>query len=104
MANARPADPLLSRLIELLQRLHTETADFLEQADDPQVWYNRGYANGMLAALKELGFQAVLPGQLQADPPDLIHGQERLPWGQAYLHGLEQGARETREVLPPAAG
>ena len=98
-----PTPQVLPRLLALAQRLYGETSGFLDQADDPQLWYNRGYANGMLAAITELGHAAALTGLLVRDPPDLIQGQEVMPWGQAYRHGWEMGEREAREVLPAAA-
>ena len=37
-----------------------ETEGYLDRQDDPQLWYNRGYANGMVKALRELGQEAGL--------------------------------------------
>jgi len=92
-------DALLNRLLELIHRLYSETEGFLDDAADQQLWYNRGYANGMLKALRELGYGERLAADLEADPHDLISGQESLPWGRAYCHGVEVGFREAHEVL-----
>lgn len=92
-------DALLERLLELVHRLYSETEGFLEDTADQQRWYNRGYANGMVKALRELGFSERLAGVFEADPDDVIGGQEALPWGRAYRHGVEVGSRETHEVL-----
>ena len=46
---------LLSRLLDLIDRLRRETEGFLGAPGDQQLWYNRGYANGMVLALLRLG-------------------------------------------------
>ena len=93
--------PMLTRLLALIERLYTETEGFLERAEDEQLWYNRGYANGMISALTELGYGAQLHARIAADAADCIVGHEALSWGRAYLHGFETGDRETREVIGP---
>lgn len=90
----------VSQLIDLLQRLYAESVGFLDAPDDAQLWYNRGYANGMVRVLDEAGYRCRLREQVDPDPEDIIDGQERMPWGRAYTHGLEMGERECREVLP----
>lgn len=92
-------DALLSKLFSLIRRIYADTQDMLDNPADQQLWYDRGYANGMVRALRELGYGELLEGQLRPDPPDLIAGQEPLIWGKAYVHGQEVGARETFEVL-----
>lgn len=90
-------DELLNQLLELIDRLRDETQDFLEQAGDQQLWYNRGYANGMLLALRRLG-QTDHLGQRQPDNIDELAGQLAMPWGKAYRHGEAMGSRETEEI------
>ncbi len=98
---ATMSDPgLIEQLFTLLLKLHQETEGYLDRQDDPQLWYNRGYANGMIAALRVLGHAERLQQSLTPDPYDLARDQEHLPWGKAYEHGREMGWKETFEVLP----
>jgi hypothetical protein len=89
---------LLDQLLALIQRLYGETDGFLSAPDDQQLWYNRGYANGMIKALRDLGQTAGLERLGGIDPDDPIAGHEPLPWGKAYRHGFEMGERETHEI------
>ncbi len=94
---------ILASLIELLRELYGETDGFLEHQGDAQLWYNRGYANGMVSALRELGYGDSLPRDLVYDldgnTRDQVAEQGLLPWGRAYAHGVDVGRRETFEVL-----
>jgi hypothetical protein len=92
---------MLDRLFPILQRLYDETREFLDHPENQQHWYNRGYANGMVAALIELGYGEWLQTQLQVDAVDIIAGHEALAWGKAYQHGWETGKNETHEVIGP---
>jgi hypothetical protein len=93
------SDPqILHQLNELVARLYAETDGFADNPGDAQLWYNRGYANGMVRALIELGQGETVT--VAPDPEDIVAGQEMLAWGKAYLHGMETGYRETFEVLP----
>lgn len=90
-------EALLDQLVALLDRLREESADYLDEPGDQQRWYNRGYANGMLLALRALGQDAALGPRLPDDPAQLEpHGP--MPWGRAYRHGEEVGRRETHEI------
>lgn len=93
------APAVLPRLLELICDLYDDTQGFLERTDDLQLWYNRGYANGMIHALGRLGYARHIDAVLAADADDLIAGRELLPWGKAYRHGLEMGEKETRDVM-----
>lgn len=96
------SDPdLIEPLLALLTELTAESEGYLDRQDDPQLWYNRGYANGMVAALRELGHAARVAQVVAPDPYDSARDQDHLPWGKAYEHGRAMGARETREFLPP---
>jgi hypothetical protein len=99
-----PHGETLTKLVNLIRRLHGETQDFVDNPQDEQAWYNRGYANGMVYALDELGFASDLDSSIVRDPPDVITGFETFSWGRAYQHGFEMGAAETRQVVAPAAG
>lgn len=92
---------MLERLLQLLGRLYTESAGYFDHPEQEQLWYNRGYAEGMLQALRELGYAADIQDRVPAAAPPLPAGFEVLSWGRAYLHGQETGSRETREVLAP---
>ncbi|WP_078120758.1 hypothetical protein [Thiosocius teredinicola] len=94
---AELADDLLSQLVELIDRLRDESADFLDQPGDQQAWYNRGYANGMLTALVAIGVAGRL-GTRTPDDVDAIQAHETMPWGKAYRHGEQVGSRETYEI------
>jgi len=92
---------VLDQLINVVTELHTETSDFLNEADDQQQWYNRGYANGVVHALDDLGYAEYLAQKVNRDPTDIIKDHKMMPWGQAYQHGFEMGDKETREVIGP---
>ncbi len=94
-------ETLLPRLIDLILRLRADTVGYQDTPDDPQRWYDRGYADGMLAALLELGHGAALPPALagDADTGGLPAADRSTPWGRAYAHGMEMGGKETHEVL-----
>lgn len=99
-------DIVLPRLIRPLRDLYGETDGFLERQGEAQLWYDRGYANGMVAAIRELGYGKSLPDDLAFDPDgyarDLIAQQSFTPWGRAYGHGTDMGRNETFEVLEAA--
>jgi roadblock/LC7 domain-containing protein len=92
-------DKRIQQLLDLVGRLYAETGELSESDGDLQLWYNRGYANGMIQVLRELGAADQIAARVEADTADRLAGQEFLPWGKAYLHGFEMGDRETREVL-----
>jgi hypothetical protein len=91
---------LIEQLFALLAQLTEESEGYLDRQDDFQLWYNRGYANGMAAALRELGHGERVARTIAEDPYDRARDQDHLPWGKAYTHGREMGAKETFEVLP----
>jgi len=92
-------DAILPQLLELICDLYEGSQDYLDRTDDAQLWYNRGYANGVIHALELLGYARHVAGALEPDPEDVIAGQEILPWGKAYRHGWEMGEKETYEVM-----
>ena len=94
----RSEDPLITRLLELARELTEESEGYLDRQDDAQLWYNRGYANGMLGALQALGYGAEANAVIESDCYDAARDQAHLPWGKAYEHGREMGVRETYEV------
>ncbi|MEW8334191.1 MAG: hypothetical protein AB2602_12985 [Candidatus Thiodiazotropha sp.] len=93
------SEDIFQRLLPLVRELHAETATPVAQESELQLWYNRGYADGMIEAMRSLGFSQRLDAAGLAVDGSLISGQEFLPWGKAYLHGFEMGERETAEAL-----
>jgi hypothetical protein len=91
-------DELLNQLLELIDRLRDETKDFTEEAGDQQLWYNRGYANGMVLVLRRLG-QTERLGRREPDNLVELSGQLAMPWGKAYRHGETVGSMETQEII-----
>ena len=92
-----PPDELLNQLLDLIDQLRQETTGFLDEPGDQQVWYNRGYANGMVLALMRLEQTRQL-GDREPDDLDMLAGHLAMPWGKAYLHGETMGGRETEEI------
>jgi hypothetical protein len=93
------SDDIFQRLLQVVQDLNAETAALTESDGEPQLWYNRGYADGMVKAMQSSGYGPQLEAAgVQADKPQMT-GQEFLPWGKAYRHGFEMGEKETSEVL-----
>jgi hypothetical protein len=90
---------VLPQLLELICDLYDDSRDFLDRTDDPQLWYNRGYANGMIHALDLLGYARHVAGALEPDAQDRIDVNEALSWGKAYHHGWAMGQKETFEVM-----
>ena len=83
---------------EVIERLYQETDGYADNPADAQLWYNRGYANGMVAYFRAQGHEAQLPA-LAFDAPD-VYAQERvMEWHKAYHHGFEMGQKETGEVV-----
>ena len=90
---------VIEKLTELVERLYQETDTYEQNPSDAQVWYNRGYANGVAAFLKTQGYDDKLK-HLNLDAEDLYRGEQVMEWHKAYHHGFEMGSRETKEVLP----
>jgi hypothetical protein len=89
----------IDKLVNLVERLYGETEGYLEEQSDAQLWYNRGYANGMVSALKQAGHGETLASRLTLDAEEL-HSEDRfMAWTKAYHHGFEMGEKETREAL-----
>ena len=94
---AEVSHELLQQLIGLIDELREGSAGFLDQAGDQQLWYDRGYANGMLLALHDLD-QAGALGDRRPDDPDELGAHLAMAWGKAYRHGETMGSRETHEI------
>jgi hypothetical protein len=92
-------DELLERLLQLAQDLYTESAELSETESELQLWYNRGYADGMVRRINDLGYRQEVSSVLGPLAEKLSDEQRFLPWGKAYQHGFEVGEREAIEVL-----
>ena len=45
---------IVDRLLQVIRDLYNETDGVAEAEGDLQLWYNRGYANGVARALRDL--------------------------------------------------
>lgn len=90
---------LFERLLPVMVDLYAETADLAQGDGDLQLWYNRGYADGMAQAMRLAGLSSELDRNGLPAPLSIDQGERFLPWGKAYSHGFEMGEGETREVL-----
>ncbi|RDH83083.1 MAG: hypothetical protein DIZ80_12555 [endosymbiont of Galathealinum brachiosum] len=88
---------VIDKLAGLVEKLYNETADYSENPSDAQLWYNRGYANGVVAYFIKNGFVEKL-STLTLDAPDIYQGEQIMEWHKAYHHGFEMGERESGEV------
>jgi len=88
---------LLEQLVQLVNSLRAENEDFLQNHQDAQQWYNRGYANGMVRGLSRL-LDDPRPAGLVLDDESTLQGHEVMAWGKAYRHGESMGEKETYEV------
>jgi len=88
---------VIDKLAGLVERLYDETADYSNNPSDAQLWYNRGYANGVAAYFQAQGFSQKLD-HLNLDAADVYKGEQIMEWHKAYHHGFEMGERESAEV------
>lgn len=91
----------VDKLIRLVERLYLETGDYIDNPSDAQLWYNRGYANGIVAYFRAQGLMPGLEqqlGQLALDAAELHNADHIMQWHKAYHHGFEMGERESAEV------
>ncbi|MEW8507573.1 MAG: hypothetical protein AB2598_12800 [Candidatus Thiodiazotropha sp.] len=93
------SNDIFQRLLQVVQDLHAETLTLAAEESELQLWYNRGYADGMIEAMRRSGFTRQLEAAGLGIGSSPISGQELLPWGKAYRHGFEMGEKETAEVL-----
>ncbi|VAW58251.1 hypothetical protein MNBD_GAMMA11-2824 [hydrothermal vent metagenome] len=88
---------VVSQLVELLARLYSETEGYIDNPADAQLWYNRGYANGIAAFLVAQGLSEKL-SHLALDEADIHQKDGVMEWFKAYHHGFEMGRHESAEV------
>lgn len=92
---------VLNKLVQIVESLYRETAGFLDNGDNQQHWYNRGYANGIIRQLTDYGYRDYVEANTIPDAEDVIAGHEFWAWGKAYQHGMEMGMKETTDVIGP---
>jgi len=88
---------VIDKLAKLVERLYQESESYAENPSDAQLWYNRGYANGIVAFIRAEGYADKI-NYLNVDAADLYHGQQIMEWHKAYHHGFEVGLHESKEV------
>jgi len=88
---------VIDKLADLVARLYTETEGYAENPSDAQLWYNRGYANGVAAYLQANGFAEKMDS-VALDAEDIYKKDLVMAWHKAYHHGFEMGERESAEV------
>ncbi|MET0049753.1 MAG: hypothetical protein ABW095_01580 [Candidatus Thiodiazotropha sp.] len=96
----RSGDEVFSRLLQVVKNLYAETSGLAPEDAELQLWYNRGYADGMVAAMNRQGYAQNVQEALNPAPQPVSEESPFLPWGKAYRHGFEMGEGETLEVLP----
>ena len=96
---------LLNRLIAVIEDLYKQSEGFTDCPENSQLWYNHGYADGMVKALLALGYRDRIAELRRHTKKVAVSArcQAGLPWGKAYGHGLDSGYKETREVLRSAS-
>lgn len=91
---------IVDKLFDIVVRLYTETEGYIGNPSEVQLWYNRGYANGVVSVLRSKELLETLGSQLVLDADTRHQGENFMEWEKAYHHGFEMGEREAREVLP----
>jgi len=88
---------VIDKLVVLVEKLHSETNDYIDNSADAQLWYNRGYSNGIVAYLIENNFADKLE-HLALDNDGLYNNDHIMEWHKAYHHGFEMGVKESLEI------
>jgi len=88
---------VIEKLAELLEQLYQESESYADNPSDVQLWYNRGYANGIAAFLNAKGYDDKIK-HLKLDAADLYDGEQVMEWHKAYHHGFDMGLRESEDV------
>ena len=88
---------VIEQLTELVEKLYQESESYADNPSDVQLWYNRGYANGIVALLNAQGYADKI-NHLNLDAANLYNGEQVMEWHKAYHHGFDMGLRESQEV------
>ncbi|MCU7880631.1 MAG: hypothetical protein KZQ60_08910 [Candidatus Thiodiazotropha sp. (ex Lucinoma aequizonata)] len=89
---------VLKRFLQLVEDLYAETEILSEGESELQLWYDRGYADGMVSAMRPLDDAQQVDAVDATGDSSLVIGQELLPWGKAYQHGFDRGEKEITEI------
>ena len=89
---------VIDKLAALVEQLYVESETYSENPSDVQLWYNRGYANGIVSFLNARGHTDKI-NHLKLDAEDLYNGEQVREWHKAYNHGFKMGLRESSEVM-----
>ena len=90
---------IIDKLIGLIEQLYQETEGYDQNPSDVQLWYNRGYANGIATWLVTQDNGDKMK-HLNLDTEGLYRGEQVMEWHKAYHHGFEMGTSEAKDVLP----
>lgn len=88
---------VIDKLAGLVESLYLDSEGYAQNPADAQLWYNRGYANGVAAFLNAQGYADKIK-HLNLDAEELYKGEQVMEWHKAYHHGFEMGFRESGEV------
>jgi len=88
---------VIEKLVGLVEKLYAETEGYADNPSDAQLWYNRGYANGVVAYFQKNGLAEKL-AHLSLDENNIYKNDHVMEWFKAYHHGFEMGERESGEV------
>ena len=62
---------VIDKLAALVEKLYVESEDYSENPSDVQLWYNRGYANGIVSFLNARGHTDEI-NHLKLDAEDFV--------------------------------
>ena len=88
---------VIDKLTGLVEQLYGETENYIDNPSDAQIWYNRGYANGVVAYLRSKDALGSVQ-HLSLDEAGIHKDDHVMEWFKAYHHGYEMGERESAEV------
>ena len=97
------SNTILNSLLQMVQEFYSQTLELKEEQAECPRWYNRGYADGVIEYLKELGYREELSEfeLVKSNPtePDPQIMNRKLPWVSSYHRGVSKGREETYEVM-----
>ena len=88
---------VIEKLVSLVEQLYQETENYADNPSDVQLWYNRGYANGITSFLITQGYTDKIK-TINLDAESLYKNEQVMEWHKAYHHGFDMGLRESEEI------